>query len=250
MNNIKAFTRSLIFLLLLSGCTKVYHPTRSTASYSSINPTDYPAIDTATDNIIKPYREKLETEMNRVIGHFEITMKKEKPESLLGNMLADAVYELSDSLYKTGKLDGALLNFGGIRLPEVVRGPFNYGTLFQLLPFENNIVILSLKGYKLKDLLDKIAENGGWPVSKQIRFRIENKIARDILIDGKPLELDKIYQIAMPDYVANGGDNCEMICQEPRVAIDLLLRDALYQYIMKKEAAGIQITASLDGRIK
>ena len=73
------------------------------------------------------------------------------------------------------------------------------------MPFENELVIVWLKGDKLLELLQFFAKVGGEGISG-LRMEIQNGKAANISIGGKPLNTDKLYSIATNDYLAGGND--------------------------------------------
>src|SRR5690606_17080949 len=97
-----------------------------------------------------------------------------------------------------------------------------------------------------QDLLNRIAEKGGWPVSKSLSFTIQDEKARDVLINGKPIDPSKTYNIATNDYIANGGDNCDFLIDAPRTSTGLLVRDVLIQNLRRK----VNLNPDFELRIK
>jgi len=118
--------------------------------------------DTLISNFIEPYKLKLKDEINRVLCYNPITLTREETdlESSLGNAYADICFEKADSIFhaKTGKnIDFALFNFGGIRT-VIPKGDLTVKTLFELMPFENMLVIAELSGSQTQELFNYIEE--------------------------------------------------------------------------------------------
>jgi 2',3'-cyclic-nucleotide 2'-phosphodiesterase (5'-nucleotidase family) len=56
-------------------------------------------------------------------------------------------------------------------------------------------------------------------------------LAKNILIQGKPLELDKTYLVGTNDYLANGGDNMNFFKKgTAKYDLDYKLRNILIDY--------------------
>lgn len=236
----------LLFSILLS-CSKTIHVANTKVSgYEMDDQTASP--DQRIEALISPYRKELEKEMNQVIGEVSARMEKRKPESTLGNWVADVIQE-SASGHNGQKVDFALQNYGGIRVGSVSPGPITRGKVFEIMPFDNLISILELPGATVDSLVDRCARSGGWPVSKGLRFKIRNGKPFAVTIGGKPLDLDRTYRVAMPDYIANGGDRMDFLKGVPRFDMDYLIRDALIDFILAEQKAGRAIHAMLDGRI-
>ena len=204
--------------------------------------------DTETAEMVAPYKIQLEEEMNQVIGYCEKTLIKQKPESTLGNWLADLL------LYQTRKEmeispDLAYQNYGGIRTGNIPKGNVTKGKIFELMPFDNMLVVVAMNGEILERFIQKMASEGGAPASSTLQFAIEKNEAVDILLHGKKIDYQKIYYVAMPDYIANGGGRNEYLRDLERYNTGILLRDVIIRHVEELTAKGESIYAELDGRI-
>lgn len=204
--------------------------------------------DTAYANFLAPYKQKVDAEMNVVIGQAAETMRGHAPESLLSNFSAD-VYRGSAAAFLNQNVDVAIVNLGGLRT-QIPAGVITLRKVFELMPFENELVILWLKGDKLNELCQYFAGMGGEGVSG-LRFRIENKKAVDITVGGEMLDLNKTYSIATNDYLAGGNDKMIQLAQyTKRINTGIKIRNMLLDYIKNESKKGNMIQSALDGRIK
>ncbi|MFA5044890.1 MAG: 5'-nucleotidase C-terminal domain-containing protein, partial [Paludibacter sp.] len=147
------------------------------------------------------------------------------------------------------KVDIAVVNLGGLRT-VIPAGNITVGKVFELMPFENELVVLWLKGDKLYDLLQYFAGMGGEGVSG-LRMEIQNGKAVNITVNGKALDKEKIYSIATNDYLAGGNDKMVQLAQyEKRVNTGVKIRTVLLDYIKGETKKGNKIQSKLDGRIK
>ena len=185
--------------------------------------------------------------MNEVIANVAVPLERKQPEGTLGNVMADVLLAIARNKYAQ-HVDASVVNYGGIRLPVIEPGPITRGKLFELLPFDNTVVILTIKGDVLKQFLDHISIRGGWPLSG-IRMKIVDKAATDITVGGKPLDLNAQYSLAVTDYVANGGDQAAMLKDLPRKDRGIVFRDELIAYFMQLQKEGKNISSSVEGRI-
>ena len=80
----------------------------------------------------------------------------------------------------------------------------------------------------MQQFLDLTAARGGWPVAG-ITMHIKDNKAVDVMINGKPLDPNATYTTANSDFVANGGDNADMLRQIPQLTNGYLMRDALVE---------------------
>lgn len=236
---------SIIFLISCS--PKIWHKTAISSSNTRINESAS-SVDSSLVRLILPYRVEQENKMNSKVGENESKLEKGKPESTLTNWLSDIVEE-SVKLKTADNIDGTLMNYGGIRSNYLAKGDVTLGNVFELMPFDNLVVVLRITGTQLSVFCDHVAVSGGWPVSKSVRFTIKDKKANNITIKGEPLVADKIYRICVPDYIANGGDDCDFLKSISQTTHKYLLRDAILDGIKRTTSKGDKITSALDGRI-
>jgi len=234
--------------LLLYGCTP------NTWIIKSATSTRIP-IDSNLDKIadssyiatLQPIKKQVDEKMNIVIGYTKETMRGHAPESLLSNFSAD-VYRQVASEYLKQPVDIAIVNLGGLRT-IIPAGDITVRKVFELMPFENELVILWLKGSDLYDLCQYFASMGGEGISG-LRFKIENGKATNITIGGQNIDKAGIYTIATNDYLAGGNDKMiQLKLATKRENTGIKVRDMLLNYIQNETKNGRAIESKLDGRI-
>jgi 2',3'-cyclic-nucleotide 2'-phosphodiesterase (5'-nucleotidase family) len=203
--------------------------------------------DPAAVAIIQPYKASIDNEMNDVLIYSETALVKGQPESLLGNLVADLTLKKGKELYKM-PIDICLLNNGGLRtaLPD---GEITRGKVFELMPFENELVVLTLTGEKTQQLLNYVARSEGMPIAG-VKMGIQKGKAVEVLINGKPFNPEKKYTVITSDYLANGGDKMSFF-KEPVDAqvLHKKLRDAIIEYMVEENKAGRKLNPKKDGRV-
>lgn len=204
--------------------------------------------DSALLALIQPYQERVEKEMNVVIGKATVAMTKAQPEGTLGNWMADLVYR-QGLQYDGGSIACALLNSGGIRMPGLSAGNITKGTVFELMPFDNQLVVVTLSGEVMMQLADRIAEKGGWPLSEGLSLTILDGRATEVQIQGQPLDMNGSYRVLLPDYVANGGDDCPFLIGQPQKQLGVFVRDAIIEAVLQDTRAGKDQEPGTLGRI-
>jgi 2',3'-cyclic-nucleotide 2'-phosphodiesterase (5'-nucleotidase family) len=212
-------------VFIFSNCNPLYRA-------ASVQYKEYRVMNLRTDSslqsFLQPYRDSMSSNMNVVIAALETDLEKGQPECTLGNFMADAMMVMAEK--KIGvKPDISFVNYGGIRLPSVKAGVLTRGKLYELFPFDNLLVIVTIKGDVLQQFLDHISARGGWPVAG-MRMQIRDKKAVNISINGAPLDPSKEYKIALGDYTANGGDDAAMLKGLPQLNKGYLMRDAFIDY--------------------
>lgn len=196
-----------------------------------------------------PYKLKMDSQMNAVIGYTDVALTKTYvgTESLLGNFFSDAAFAEAGKLDQ--QIDFAMPSTNGGLRNDLPLGPVTLANVFELMPFENELMIYELKGDKVKELLDNIAASGGQPVAG-IKFRIADKKATDIVIAGKAFDLSRNYRVLTSDYIASGGDGVDTFKNPVAFkVVGLKVRDALINYIRQQQSADKKITSKLDRRI-
>ncbi len=187
--------------------------------------------------------------MNVIIGFAPEALVKKMPESNLGNFFADVILEKAKLIPNTDTAHLiALFNYGGLRT-SVPEGKVYIRNMYELMPFENELVLLQLKGSGLLKVINGIAASGGTPLAG-IKFSISDKKAENILVHQTSLDTNFIYTIATSDYLANGGDKFFNV-EAPAVFIktNLLLRDILIETCKERYRQNKPISGQIDGRI-
>lgn len=235
----------LILVLLLAACNTLYQPTQLV--YDDYRITAQQPKDSNMLQMLEPYSDSINKSMNEVVGFAEESLEKRQPSGTLGHFVADAMLFSARKAFNM-PLDAAFVNYGGQRITQMPKGPVTRSTIFELMPFENVVVVQSIKGDVLQEFLDHIAKAGGWPVAG-ITFQIKDKKAVNVLVNGVPLDNNKTYHIVNSDYVANGGDYAAMLKDIPQQNRGYLMRDAIFDYIKALKAEGKNISAQKENRI-
>lgn len=184
---------------------------------------------------IEPYKQKLDKEMNQKISHTNVDLTKQGDNSNLGNLLADYTFEGGNEWIKTHlkqNVDAALINIGGIRT-TIGKGDILLKNVFEVMPFENEVVIVKMKGADLQGLFEYYAKTQvNNPVS---HLYIETKNGQVIksLINGYTVDPAKDYYIATSDYLALGGDNMKFFAKGESIATGIKMRDLFIDYFKK-----------------
>ncbi|WP_221413123.1 5'-nucleotidase C-terminal domain-containing protein [Dysgonomonas sp. 521] len=215
--------------------------------YIPVKETSHPDKDMA--EMVNSYKKLLDERMGEVIGHSTQLMDIGIPESLLTNFTSDVMYQL-DGSYTNGKhIDFSIMNVHGHRAP-LPEGDITLGDIFSTYSFENELVLVYLRGNYLTDIFNAYARRGGAGISGNVKLTIKDKKLADAKIDGKPIDNNKIYTIVTLDYLAEGNDAMDALKNaESSTPIGLTLRDYILNYIRKETREGRDISSKLDGRI-
>lgn len=249
MKNLYHFRIIIFFLtpIIFVTCRSTTHLATLSANYSIVKEETSPK-DPEIENIIEPYRKQMEDKMNVIVGHTDEPMSKARPESKLGNLISDVILDKANESGKV-KVDFAVQNYGGIRIPTLGAGDIRKGLMYEIMPFDNEIVIVKLKGEKLMKFMESIAADGGVPVSRGIQMTIIDKKIGSLLVGGAVVDPTRDYYIAVNDFMANGGDGYEVLAEGEHILTGALVRDALTEHFLKMQAQGKSVTAKIERRI-
>jgi len=184
---------------------------------------------------IAPYKQKLDENMNQKISYTSVNLTKTGDNSNLGNLLADFTFDGADVWAKANlnkNVDAALINIGGIRT-TIGKGDILLKNVFEVMPFENEVIIVKFKGSDLQGLFDYYAKTQvNNPVS-HLYIETNNGQLTKTLINGKAVNANQDYYIATSDYLALGGDNMKFFSKGEAIPTGIKLRDLFIDYFKK-----------------
>ncbi|MEN6610719.1 MAG: bifunctional metallophosphatase/5'-nucleotidase [Methanoregulaceae archaeon] len=152
-------------------------------------------------------------------------------ECALGDLVADGQRAAMGA-------DVGFITTGSLRA-DIAKGNVTWGDLYAVQPFYGTVLSMTLTGNQIREVLEQqwgspmpphnLAVSGlsySWDPDKPVGSRVS-----DIRVGGVPLEPDKNYTAAMPDYLASGGDNYSVFTEGTNVARGPTDIDALAAYI-------------------
>lgn len=212
---------------------------------SEIFPTD------SIDVFITPYRNRINTVLDSVLAYAPKDLVKTDGElnTSEGNLMADILMTQAQPIFKsrTGhEVDIALLNYGGMR-SLISAGSVTARTAFEVMPFENYIVVLELPGSAIRKIVSYlIASDRPQPFSGMKIVLNSDGTLQSVNIQGKPFDENKTYYLATIDYLLDGGGNMNFLKENKSVSeLDYLLRNAMIDYFTKIDT----LEAAVDDRI-
>jgi 5'-nucleotidase/UDP-sugar diphosphatase len=207
--------------------------------------------------LLAPYIARAEASLKEVVGEAAETFVfgnrlPRFQETTLGTMITDAnVWYFRE--VQNQDIDFAFHNGGNIRA-ELVKGPLTRENILTVLPFDNYLYIVSMRGSELTELFNFIATipqgNGGFPqFSKEVRYTLDvpNRRISNLTIGGAPIDPNRMYRFCTNDFLLGGGDGYTVLtkAQNP-YDTSLLLSYVVIEYIASQR--GI-ITPYTDGRL-
>lgn len=163
------------------------------------------------DQFIAPYRKHIDEDLNTVLAFApENIDKKGLWQTKIGNLQSTITLAVADKVFKLRENKNVticILNNGGIRA-IINKGNITTRTAFELMPFENNLVVVALKGEQILEMVNYIIkEKKPHPLAGMTFIIDKNDVAKNIQIQNQALNLQNTYYVATNDYLFNGGDN-------------------------------------------
>ncbi len=247
----RRFFISILSILILFSCaphlsvqqiyTKNISITRQTST-----------IDPKIQSMVKPYSDSIAHDMSKLVAVSASPLIKDKPESKLTNLVADILLEYGVAYCQKQNLnvrpDASYVNYGGIRA-SLPQGEITVGRIFELMPFENEVVLARISGESFKEMAEKIAVRGGEGVAG-MKLGIRDNKPAFLTIGGKEIDPAAFYWLVTNDYVANGGDQMSMLANSSeKIETKMKIRDLLIKALNERYKKSGIIDVTEDGRI-
>lgn len=252
MKSLRFIRKTLLGVCLLCGltaCQSTYKVTSATGRRIPINATLDEAPDSGAIALLAPFKQKVDSVMARPLGEAAEDMERDRPEGALSRLVADVLREAATEVLGH-PADVAFMNAGGMRI-SLSKGTISYGTALEILPFDNSLCVLTMKGSALLAVFDNVANLKGNGLSGASLYVTADRKARDVRVGGQPIDPERLYTVATIDYLADGNDGMEGLIQyEERICPPKrTLRDLFIEYVERETAAGRAIKAPAPGRI-
>jgi 2',3'-cyclic-nucleotide 2'-phosphodiesterase (5'-nucleotidase family) len=166
-------------------------------------------------------------------------MSRRGDQYALGNLIADAQRAAAHA-------DVGVMNNGGIRA-DLHAGPASYGSLFEIQPFANMLVRLTVRGRDLRTYVESFVSRGAprvhvsgvvatYDLSRPAGSRIVS-----VTVGGAPIDDARDYTVAFTDFMATGGEGLVLANaskkNEPLGVIDL---DALIAFAQSRPGGALR----------
>ncbi len=169
------------------------------------------AEDAALLKVIEPAKKEIQAGFGKVIVQAPNGLFRGRAgeENLLGYWIADAMRVRATALLGT-PVKFAFTNGGGVR-GNIKAGDVKVGDIFEVMPFENEMVIVELTGAEVVQVLkESFLRRAGEP-SSGVRAILSGSPDAAVLTvtwaDGTPIARDEVVKVATSDYLYGGGDS-------------------------------------------
>jgi len=202
--------------------------------------------DSALTNLLNNYRQKLRDTLNTVVAFSYQNWFNKAPEYALGNLLADAMINSSPTS-ETFSAEVAFVHEKKIR-GYWPKGNIRLEQFFRLLPADEFWWKYEVRGKELLPIIEKLSAKGGWAVSSGMYIVISKGKLVSITIQGRPLELERVYRIAVLEDNPQAGIFTSEV-KEGSWMSTLLVRDAMVQYCRQITRLGKPLSIHTDKRM-
>lgn len=209
------------------------------------------AVDASADTIadqeyteyLAPTKAYMDAEMGVVLGYAPQPLVVDTFECTMLNWSADALLAAAQKVCPK-HVDIALLNRGGARCGWSA-GDITLGHVFKMMPFDNRMVVLTLKGQDILDLFNFLAAGGAQGIAG-MRVKFVKKELAEITIGGKPVDPKATYRLATNDYLAKGKDGMTALARDSEPwDSGLLIRDIFIEAVRQQRT----LRPAIDGRM-
>jgi 5'-nucleotidase/UDP-sugar diphosphatase len=210
-----------------------------------------------TAAVVKSYEDRLGTELNTVVATSRVpldadTLRLRAGETNLGDLFADAMRAAANA-------DITIVNSGSIRGDRVFpAGAITRRTVIEMHPFGGVICKVAVTGRIVLQALDsgvaKLPVTAGqFPQVSGLTMRVATDAVvghrvSDVRVGGQPLDPNKVYTVALTDYMLMGGDDYAMFVNQP-VVIGPEAGGLIVTALEKYMADRVEVAPAADGRI-
>lgn len=199
---------------------------------------------------IKPYRAHVNKTLDSVLAYAPKTYSKKEGtlNTAIGNLMADIVLAQANPFFKSktkNEIDMVLLNSGGIRA-SIPKGNISARTAYKVMPFENSIIVVEMKGVDVKKLISYLQKSKKAHPIAGLKLIVDGDFNMvKALIGTKEIEDEKIYFVGTNDYLYHGGSEMYFFKEAGKAhKLNYKIRNAMIDYFKKVDT----ITPIIDDR--
>ena len=188
---------------------------------------------------VEPYRKRVNEVLDSTLAYAPYTISKNDGpyNTTAGNLMADIILSEANPVFKARmdkEIDFVVLNHGGIR-GIISKGNVSARTAYEIMPFENSIVVVELSGKSVRDLVSHlVSSNRAHPIAgMQITLDQANGL-QSVNIQNRPFDENRTYYVATSGYLVAGGDNMGFFKDGLSFTeTNYLIRNAIIDYFKK-----------------
>jgi len=219
--------------------------------------------------ILRSYDREVRALRETLVGETRVDLRKGSGNDLLGNLTSDALRSGAGGGLKA---QFALQNAGGLRISEIPVGPITFGQIFDLYPFDNEQVVVSLRAIEVRNALEAVLHHGKGPMRVSgLRYSIDwekfgagsdpkgapdGAIVVRMVDDGGRVLCETTscsrhacqstcapgtYTVSVTDFLVSGGDGLTMLQGAPKRSRGILARDIVVAYVKEHRPLTMEV---------
>ncbi|WP_194852092.1 5'-nucleotidase C-terminal domain-containing protein [Nonlabens antarcticus] len=195
---------------------------------------------------IAPYKKSLDSQLDMPLSFNPADMyKNDTPlNTRIGNMMAAISRAQGEPVFKSrtgNSVDVVLINHGGIRA-GIPAGNVTTRTAYEVMPFDNEMVIAELAPAQMKELVEYLAFHKRAHPFDGLEIHLKGDEIKSVTLDGKPIAYDRNYFVMTSDYLMTGGDNMDFFTKAiSSTRIDYKIRNAMIDYFKENDTLGFDV---------
>lgn len=228
-----------------------------------------PAADPKVTALVARENKRFDAILNQPVGEAMVTLTSDDPatgkrrvrngETNLGDLVADAYRFVLNT-------DLSIVNGGSIR-KTIKPGVFSYNDLLEAFPFINMCTVVEATGQQIIDALEVGVvnypeESGGFLHVSGLTYTIDSSVpsgvvkdvkggfvevkgprrVKDVMINGQPVDLKKIYKVGGTSYILKDGGSGMAMFKGCNITLDAVMTDvdAIMEYVQNHLNAKIK----------
>ncbi|MEO8450942.1 MAG: 5'-nucleotidase C-terminal domain-containing protein [Gemmatimonadota bacterium] len=169
--------------------------------------------DPALERLLDAYRPLVDSLADRPVAVMAAPLPRSSPDLALGRLLAETQRVAAGA-------DVGMMNSGGIRA-DLPAGPVTYGQLFEVEPFQNRVLRLTIPGRTLRAVVEHTLGSGHPAAFAGLVIRSDStrppgrRVVDLRLGSGRAVRDGAWYTLGVSDFLASGGDGLTMLVGRP-----------------------------------
>ncbi len=182
------------------------------------------------ENVLKEVND-MNSGLSEILGQKVASLKERLSHDDKNTAVTPLGVAVAETMRKIVGTEIAVTNGGGIRR-SLEQGDVTIGDMYEILPFDNTIVTLDVKGSDLYGIIEHGINTEGFAWGQYAGIKVwynpeDGKVSSIRLNDGTKIDMDKYYSVAINDFMLTGGDKYDFSNAKNAVNTNVVMRDAM-----------------------